>query len=79
MFDPIIAKNIIRLSQDIKWLEGKTPDHYREMSIFNQQPNLDEDPGIDDKEYHHAPPHPAQADDSVVGTTVRTPPLWTIP
>jgi hypothetical protein len=54
MFDPI-AKTM-RLSQDIKWLEWKIPDPYREMSILNQQQDTESDPGIDDKEY--PPPHP---------------------
>jgi hypothetical protein len=54
MFD-LIAKTM-RLSQDIKWLEWKTPDHYCRMSIFNHRPDLDDDPGIDDKEYHPVPP-----------------------
>jgi hypothetical protein len=56
MFDPI-AKTM-RLSRDVKWLEWKNPDPYREMSIFNQQPDADSDPGIDDKESPPPPPPP---------------------
>jgi hypothetical protein len=54
MFDPL-AKTM-QLSRDIKWLEWKTLDPYREMSIFNQQPDINNVPGIDDKEYTPLPP-----------------------
>jgi hypothetical protein len=37
-------------------LEWKVPDPYREMSIFNQQPDADSNPGIDDKESPLPPP-----------------------
>jgi hypothetical protein len=50
MFNPI-AK-MTRLSRVIL----EYPGPYQEMNIFNRQPDIDNDLGIDDKEYHPASP-----------------------
>lgn len=54
MLDPI-AKTMW-LIHDMHWMEWKIPDPYHEVSIFNQQPDAESDPGIDNKEYPTAPP-----------------------